>query len=83
MMFILSRGTLAPPCNNETYRAIQEGLEAGKDFQTALIDKYPNAMVNIKRDYRKTLDYKLYLKKQKLQGINNPFQDKVIKEFIG
>ncbi|WP_457748946.1 type II CRISPR RNA-guided endonuclease Cas9 [Sulfurimonas sp.] len=70
------------PCHNETYREIQELLEQGKNFQTALIEKYPEVMINIKREYRKYLSYKYYKKKQRLQGINNPFQDKVIEEFI-
>ena len=45
------------PCNNEAYRAIQTFLKEGKDFQTALVEKYPDASVYVKRYYRKMLDY--------------------------
>jgi len=81
-MLALSSPGKPAPCNNETYRAIQEGLEQGKSFQEALVNKYPDALVNIKRHFRNFLSYKLYKKQQKLRGVNNPFQDKVVEEFI-
>lgn len=70
------------PCCNVVYQEITPLIIEGKDFQTALITKYPNSQINIKNYYRKTLDYEIYLQKQKINGINTPYQDKVIKEFI-
>ncbi len=81
-MLALSSPGKPAPCNNETYRTIQEGLEQGKNFQEALVMKYPDALVNVKRHFRKFLSYKLYKKQQRLRGVNNPFQDKVVEEFI-
>ncbi len=81
-MLALSSPGKPAPCNNETYRAIQEGLEQGKSFQEALVMKYSDALVNVKRHFRKSLSYKLYKSQQKLRGINNPFQNKVVEEFI-
>ena len=69
-------------CHNQTYRKILPLMAEGADFTTALTQAYPNALTNQKRYFRKTLDYKIYHRDQQRKGINSPYQDTIIKEFI-